>query len=176
MPVFAPPLTSIDGPRFRDAALPAGTRRNFRSLRSLGKIDIRLKLRSEIAPQAVDAFVVSVVAERESKVLRYAEIGSGDNRHVRSVEDVEGQLLGRLKSVFSIPVRASLYVVEAALGIDWIATRGPQLLGCIFSAGSIDGGELCRALVVFQGGDHAVLIDRVRAQQGVLLHYPQINL
>ena len=42
-----------------------------------------LKLRREVAPQAIDALVVPVVAESESKVLWYAEICSGDNRHVR---------------------------------------------------------------------------------------------
>ena len=59
---------------------------------SIGDCGARLKLGREVSPQAIDAFGVPVVAESEPKVLRYAEIRSRDNRHVRPVKDVARQL------------------------------------------------------------------------------------
>ena len=57
----------------------------------IGNGEAYLKLRREVAPQAIDAFVVPVVAESKSKVLWYAEIRSRDNRHVRLLKDVACQ-------------------------------------------------------------------------------------
>jgi hypothetical protein len=54
----------------------------------IGNGEAWLKLRREVTLQAIDTFVVPVVAEGESKVLWYAEICSRDNRHMRPQKDV----------------------------------------------------------------------------------------
>ena len=57
--------------------------------------------------QPVNALIVSIIAKGEPKIVRYAEVGTGNHRNVGFVEDVPRQFLRGRKPLHLVPFFAA---------------------------------------------------------------------